>query len=240
MIIKKADYSHIGGKLSNEDSISCEVINNCATYAVVADGVGGHGDGSIASKIAIRSFSKCSYCQTLPSDLQIYQWFQEANKEIINKNQSASGMRTTVVFLAVYDSSAIWAHIGDSRLYHFYAGELADFTCDHSVSQMQVLMGEITRDQIPFNPDRNKILRALGSEPLEAEIHPAIRLQPGKHAFLLCSDGFWEYLTDAEIQLDLFKSDTPEAWLTYLRCRGDVRKNMDADNNSAIAIFAEV
>ncbi len=240
MKIKSVKYSHIGGRAENEDSVVCRVLSDSAVYAVVADGVGGHGDGSVASRIAVKCFSQCERCAALPSEAQILQWFQEANQEILAKNRTAAGMRTTAVFLAVYHNCATWAHIGDSRLYHFHNDHLEDYTKDHSVAQVQVFAGELTREQIPFSQDRSKILRALGDETAEAEIHQALYLQPGRHAFLLCTDGFWEYLTDTEICLDLMKSESPEIWLGYLRCRGDLRKNMDADNNSAVAVFIDV
>lgn len=240
MKIWKSEYSHIGGRQENEDSYVCEVMTEQSVYAVVADGLGGHGDGKTASRIAVSNLMRCGQCKTLPLEGQIRQWFQEANTEILAKNKSVSGMKTTAVFLALFHSCAVWAHVGDSRLYHFYEGQLQHYTSDHSVPQVQVFAGELTRDQIPFSPDRSKILKALGGEEWEPEIAPAIQLQPGQHAFLLCTDGFWEYLSDDEIWLDLNKSASPTAWLTYLRCRGESRKGEDADNNTAVAFFVDV
>ena len=100
--------------------------------------------------------------------------------------------------------------------------------------------GEITRDEIRFSPDRNKLLRAVGTQDLRWEIHGPVTLQPGRHAFLLCSDGFWEYVSDGEIWLDLQKSATPQEWIDYLRCRGEMRKMGSIDNNTAVAIYLNV
>lgn len=240
MKISKADYTHIGGREENEDARRCEVGNGQCAYAVVADGLGGHGDGKLASGIVVKALSQCRNCSVLPTEDQVTEWFRQANTEILETNQSMAGMKSTAVFLAVFHSQALWAHIGDSRLYHFQNGQLLNYTRDHSVPQVQVLVGELTRDQIPESPDRNKILRAVGNEDMEVEIQPAVRLQPGRHAFLLCTDGFWEYLSEAEIWMDLQKSATPAAWLMYLRCRGETRKGSDADNNTAVAIFVDV
>ena len=107
-------------------------------------------------------------------------------------------MKTTAVALYISGSQARWCHIGDSRLYHYYNGELKDYTRDHSVCQVAVRMGEITRREIPGHPDRSKILRALGSERIEPELHPVVTLDKGFHAFLLCSDGLWERLQEDE------------------------------------------
>lgn len=240
MDIKKSEYTHIGGRLENEDSVCCEILNAHSAYAAVADGLGGHGDGRLASQIAVNHLSGCARCTVLPSEEQIRKWLHDANEEILLKNKSAAGMKSTAVFLALFHNCAVWAHIGDSRLYHFYEGRMEHYTCDHSIPQIQVVAGELTRDQIPFSPDRNKVLQALGNTDTEPEISPAIQLQPGHHAFLLCTDGFWEYLSDEEIWLDLNKSESPAAWLTYLRCRGECRKGGDADNNTAVALFVDI
>lgn len=240
MIIRKSEYSHIGGRPINEDACICQVITEQKAYAVVADGLGGHGSGNIASQIAVKTLSQCAQCQTLPTEGQILQWFQQANSEIIQQNQSIRGMKTTAVFLALFHGCGVWAHVGDSRLYHFFNGQLQHYTCDHSVPQVQVLSGTLTREQIPHSPDRSRILKALGGEDWEPEIAPAVLLSPGQHAFLLCTDGFWEHVTEDEIWLDLNKSDSPAAWLTYLRCRGEGRRGGDADNNTAVALFVDV
>ena len=240
MRCNKAEYSHIGGREENEDSVFCGIGDDQSVCAVVADGLGGHGDGQIASRIVVQTLAQGAQCTRLPGEEQLLGWFREANARILEENRSAAGMRSTAVFLAVFQQEALWAHIGDSRLYHFHNGQLRNYTLDHSVPQVQVLMGELTRDQIPGSPDRNRILRSVGNEEIEVEIAPAIPLEPGRHAFLLCTDGFWEYLSEAEIWLDLLKSGSPEAWLMYLRCRGEARKGADADNNTAAAIFVDV
>lgn len=240
MKIEEAAYTHIGYRPENEDCFRCEVRGDQFVYAVVADGLGGHGGGGTASGIAVKYFSQCGQCRELPSEDQINQWMCGSNAEILANHTDACNMKTTVVFLAVSNDLAIWAHVGDSRLYHFHNGKLKDFTRDHSVPQVQVYSGELTRDQIPASPDRNKLLRALGNVDLQPEIHSPVRLSPGRHAFLLCSDGFWEYLSDTEIWLDLLKSSSPEEWLMYLRCRGEMRKGTNVDNNTAVAVFADV
>lgn len=240
MKIFKAEYTHIGDRSENEDSCLCEVLNSQTAYAIVADGLGGHGGGKMASKIAVKHLAKCRELNSLPAADNIYSWMKEINTEIFNTRKNTSQMKTTAVFLAIFNEQAVWAHVGDSRLYHFHNGLLADYTSDHSVPQVKVFAGELTRDKIPSSPDRSKLLRALGNEELDPEIHEPVPLQPGWHAFLLCTDGFWEYLHEDEIWLDLLKSRSAEEWLIYLRCRGEMRKNGNADNNTAVALFIEI
>ena len=240
MIIQEGEYSHIGNRPVNEDSIQCTIDRNMSAVAVLADGLGAHGGGSTASKIAVRTLSPKTGMSELPTANRVEGWIQTANREILSKQTDACKMRTTLVYLAVVGKQAIWAHVGDSRLYYFYNGVLVDYTLDHSVPQIQVKTGEITRDEIRFSPDRNRLLRALGSEELRTEIHAPVTLAPGRHAFLLCSDGFWEYLSDMEIWMDLQKSASPQNWIDYLRCRGEMRKQGSIDNNSAIAIYIDI
>lgn len=150
-------------------------------------------------------------------------------------------MKTTAVGLFIYQNQAVWAHIGDTRLYHFHNGRLANATADHSVSYyLAVKSGEITRRDIPNHPDKNKVLRALGEDKISPEIHAPVTLEPGQHAFLLCSDGLWERLHEDEIMLDLYKSQTPDQWLFNLRSRAEIRKHTDVDNNTAVAVFVSV
>ena len=240
MKIWKLEYTHIGGKKINEDAFVSRELTEQSVFAAVADGLEDLGNGKLAAQIVIKNLTQCGMCSILPTEFQIRNWFQGANLEIQAKGRGAAGMRSTAVFLAVFHGCAVWAHSGDSRLYHFHDGQIRNSTNDHSVPQMKVAAGEMTRNEIPFSPDRNKVLKALGTADWEPEIAPAIRLQPGRHAFLLCTDGFWEYLTDEEIWLDLNKSVSPAAWLNYLRCRGESRKSENADNNTAVAIFVDV
>lgn len=241
MKITKAEYSHIGGRKENEDSYLCEILNENSAYAIVCDGLGGHGGGRAASRAAVKHLSKARYCNQLPNRELITQWMQETNREIAAlRSGNTTRMKSTAVFLAVNGCTAVWAHIGDSRLYHFYNGALVDYTEDHSVPQMMVQAGELTRDQIPDSPDRNRVLKVLGSEELKPEIEESVLLPPGKHAFLLCTDGLWEYLQDAEIRMDLLKSRNPAQWLMYLRSRSEERKKASPDNNTAVAMFVEI
>lgn len=237
MQIELYGYTAVGNRAENEDTGAFDQLGSDKAYAIVADGLGGHGGGKAASQTAVDSLLQCRTAPDLPNPEQITAWLQQANQEILQKRSGPRHMKTTVVALFICGGRAIWAHIGDSRLYHFFNGELADATQDHSVCQIAVKLGEITRKEIPNHPDRSKLLKVLGEQTVAPEIHPAIDLQPGQHAFLLCSDGLWERLQEDEIMLDLHKSATPEEWIYHLRCRAEKRKSTDVDNNTAVAVF---
>jgi serine/threonine protein phosphatase PrpC len=146
-------------------------------------------------------------------------------------------MKTTMVFLTIEDGRAKWMHVGDSRLYHFHCGQLLTQTTDHSVSQMAVLMGEITPQQIRFHEDRNRVLRALGSESARPEISQTVMLTGGEDVFLLCTDGFWEYVYEEEMEALLRRSATPEQWLEEMKQILLTRIPQDNDNFTAAAVF---
>lgn len=239
MQIKLASYTAIGSRTENEDTGACEQLGAEQMYAVVCDGLGSHGGGQAASRITVNQLKRMRFTQ-LPTAEQIREWMNQSNQEILRKRNGPHHMKTTAVALFVSQNQAIWAHIGDSRLYHYYNGRLADVTADHSVSYLAVKLGDITRRDIPSHPDRNKVLKVLGEDTIAPEIHDPVTLSPGQHAFLLCSDGLWERLHEDEIMLDLHKSQTPDQWLFNLRCRAELRKHTDVDNNTAVAVYLTV
>ena len=239
MQMKIASYTSIGSRAENEDSSAYEQLGPEQMYAVVCDGLGSHGGGQEASRTAVTQLQRMRFAQ-LPSSQQILEWMRQSNQEILAKRNGPHHMKTTAVALFLDQNRAIWTHIGDSRLYHYHNGRLVDATADHSVCYLAVKMGEITRRDIPTHPDKNKVLRALGEERIDPEIHAPITLEPGMHAFLLCSDGLWERLHEDEIMLDLYKSQTPDQWLFHLRCRAELRKHTNVDNNTAVAVYVSV
>lgn len=239
MQIKFAKYTALGRRPENEDSFFCEQTGPQQFYAVVCDGLGSHGGGQEASRTAVELLRQLHPTQ-MPTKEAILGWMEQSNQEILRRRNGPRHMKTTAVALFLDQNRACWAHIGDSRLYHFHNGELVNFTSDHSVCNLAVRMGEITRRDIPTHPDKNKILKVLGEDTISPEIHDPIVLEPGEHAFLLCSDGLWERLHEDEILLDLHKSASPEQWLFVLRSRAEMRKFKDVDNNTAVTVFVTV
>ena len=148
-------------------------------------------------------------------------------------------MRTTLVALVGAPKGVLWAHLGDSRLYHFSGGDIIYQTRDHSVPQAMADAGNITVDEIRHHEDRNRLLRALGNE---ENLRPAVEktvypVDPGD-AFLLCTDGFWEYVMETEMIADLVRSPDPETWLNLMAARIRERAKDGHDNYSAIAVIA--
>lgn len=232
-------YSDVGGRQINEDSFGV-YEDNGKICAVVADGLGAHGGGKNASEIAVKNIINCVKHGRLPDETEIMYRFLQTNEEIIASRKNTYEMKTTAVMLALVKNRAIWAHIGDSRLYHFYNGRIKDYTIDHSLSQLAVSLGEITREQIPGHKERNKLLHVLGEEGEQPEICGPVELEKGFHAFLLCSDGFWEYVREEDMVLDLYRTTSAKQWIQSMQCRLTQAAAKNNDNHTAVAVYAEV
>ena len=236
-MIQTASYTDIGGRPHNEDSCRFLAAGERQLLAVVADGLGGHGGGERASSTAVQTI--CSGWNGQASASELARLVQAAHRQVLALQTSLCAMKTTAVILALSGGTAAWAHAGDSRLYHFHNGRLLLQTRDHSASQIAVLLGDITPDQIRFHEDRNKVLRALGQD---GELKVDTReepLLPGRHAFLLCSDGFWEYVVEAEMEAELNAAASPADWLERMRKILQERVPADNDNNTAAAVWLE-
>ena len=101
-----------------------------------------------------------------------------------------------------------------------------------------MLHGEITPEQIRFHPSRSRVLRALGQEGELRVEQGSARLEAGQNAFLLCTDGFWEYVYENEMAETLRRSSSPQEWLERMRRYIAARAPRDNDNNTAAAVWA--
>lgn len=237
-MILTAKYTNQGGRELNEDSHGIFVKNGCIC-AVVADGVGGHGGGDKASGLAVRGTYKLY--QQSQEDLPIAEidsWVQQINEAICRMQTDECHMRTTLCMVFTDNWSSFWAHVGDSRVYYFREDKLLQMTTDHSVSQMAVFSGEITQDQIRHHVDRNKLIRSIGNQrEIKVDISEITDVSEGKHAFLLCTDGFWEYVLEEEMEATLQNSKNPVQWLEKMTGILQERVPENNDNNTAVAVW---
>ncbi len=230
-MVHGAWFSDVGTREINEDAANV-VEENGRLVAVVADGLGGQGGGDVASAIAVKQL-----CNLECIGGNLHEQFMLANDLIMQKQIAGQKMMTTVVALHIEDRHARWAHMGDARLYHFYEGRLLMQTHDHSVSQMAVYRNEITQAEIRFHEDRNRVLRALGGDEEVKEEQNDICLEEGFHSFLLCTDGFWEYVLEEEMEQALRCAPTPEDWLVKMCNILQEKKAAEHDNFTAAAVF---
>ena len=181
-----------------------ELLRTKGVLVVVADGMGGHSAGEIASGLAVDVVSKVYYQDDGDPRSALEQAFHDANKAIFQaaeKDASKNGMGTTCTALVLQDGTAISAHVGDSRLYLVREGSIYLMTEDHSAVMEMVKAGLITLDQARHHPEKNVILRAMGSH---AEVEVTTWQEPfpvkAGDRFLLCSDGLYDLVEDDEIK----------------------------------------
>jgi len=237
MITKIATCSFQGGRDYNEDSVS-HIENEGNIAVVVADGLGGHGGGQIASSIVADYVTRLFIASPDTDAQNIQSIFDIANNAVVAQQTQQLRMKSTAVCLFISGNVAVWSHAGDSRLYYFLDDRLVLHTLDHSVSQMAVFNGEITQEEIRSHEDRNKVLRAFGGgDEINADISTPLTMATGNHTFLLCTDGFWEYVMESEMELDLAKFKEPSEWLDSMCKRVNRCAPSNNDNFSAAAVF---
>ena len=196
---------------TNQDSLL--VRTDLGVFAV-ADGMGGHAAGEVASRIAIESLRDKLGGESHPlrspreAAERLADAFQEGNRRICDSVVARGewrGMGTTIVALIAVGDRAIIAHVGDSRAYRLRAGQLERMTHDHSWVSEQVRLGLLTDEEAHRHPMRNIVTRALGNRTdLAVELREAdVR---GGDVYLLCSDGLNTMLTDPEILRTLAES----------------------------------
>ncbi len=174
---------------------------------IVADGMGGHKAGEVASKMAVETMVD-HIMHTTDKDVEsvLEEAVKNANLKVYMKSvedDSCYGMGTTLVVCTVLDNSIVAANVGDSRLY-ILGRELTQLTVDHSVVEELVQMGAITREESRTHPDKNLITRSIGiSSHVDVDL---FREETGKiEKILLCSDGLTTMLEDGDIEKVLKK-----------------------------------
>lgn len=197
----------------NEDSIG---ENRDLGLAVLADGMGGHRGGEVASAIAVSTIleSLDNELKNIKSgdidevtgyrleSIAVNDAVTKANENVFtssNENSQYRGMGTTVVVLLFHDNHFTVAHVGDSRLYRYRDNELVQITRDHSLMQELVDKGFYTKEQARESLNKNLVTRAIGAEEsVQVDIHEDAALP--EDIYLLCSDGLTDMLEDEVIQ----------------------------------------
>ena len=189
-----------------------DLLDRKGLLMIVADGMGGHSGGEVASNLAVDCISRTYYDHPGDPASSLLDAFATANRQIFETAQADEtlrGMGTTCTALVLQNGSALAAHVGDSRLYLVRDQQIYLMTEDHSAVMEMVKRGLISLEAARRHPDKNVILRALGSQP-EVEVSTWEQRFPVREgdAFLLCSDGLYDLVEDAEIK-DAVLSTTP-------------------------------
>ncbi|WP_378146044.1 PP2C family protein-serine/threonine phosphatase [Cnuibacter sp. UC19_7] len=235
LVLSWAAQTDTGNKRQvNEDS----VISGLPVFAV-ADGMGGHSAGDVASKAVVERLSELR--ESVVTPLQIEAALDLALTDIDRVgDESALGTGTTVtgVALADGDEGLEWVvfNIGDSRVYSFREGLLEQITRDHSVVQELIDAGLITPDQAEHHPDSNVITRAIGFHEKPVPDYVTVPIVAGQR-LLLCSDGLTKELTDYGIRHYLSTAKTAESAASELVAAS--LANGGRDNVTVVVIDVE-
>lgn len=207
---------------NNQDAVGVFANQHQIPFAVVADGMGGHQAGDVASAMTIRDLGKAWEKNTLDSREEIVQWLlkiiQLENEKIFNKGEEEeklAGMGTTIVAAVFIEETLLLAHVGDSRCYLLRNSVLKQITEDHSLVNELVKTGEITQDMAVHHPRKNVLVRSLGL-PTIVEID-VLELELLVHdQILLCTDGLTNMLDDQRIQTIMLEKKDVEKRLEQL------------------------
>lgn len=233
--------SRQGGRRYNQDRLAYSYSRD-ALLMVVADGMGGHFHGEIASQIAVQFLVDNFQKQAAPALKDPFRFLLDTLNhahEAIGDYVMAHGLkehpRTTCVACVIQGDHAYWAHVGDTRLYFFRHGKLLTRTRDHSLVQQLFEQGKISEEQMLTHPERNKIYNCLGGPILpDIELSRRTALREGD-TLLLCSDGLWGQLATSEIAsiLDTYPITTA---VPELLDHAELRGGEEGDNLSVIGM----
>jgi len=255
LLIESAGLSDVGlRRKSNEDSFA---ISDDQTLFIVADGMGGHAAGEVASRLAVESIERHISGSdprkepTVPASFRspsgdeaglppparrVLNAIRLANQEIVRsvrKDSSMRGMGTTVVIALIHGSRAFIGSVGDSRAYLVRDGNLRQLTSDHTLVNEQVRAGALSTQEARRHPARNILTRAVGSQ---EDVEPDLveqDLRPGD-MLLLCSDGLTTMVEDADIlKTVLAHADDPQ---TACRALIDLANERGGDDNVTVVL----
>lgn len=206
-----------------------QVIREKGYLLMVADGMGGHQAGEVASRMAADIISREYFKQNTNGSIEknLAKVFSLANKrifEMASSQKSYTGMGTTCTALVVLDHSIYFAHVGDSRAYLQKGENILQITEDHTYVQELVKSGDITAAEAAVHPKRNILTNAMGTK-------PDLRIDTGKFSLtfetndrlLICSDGLYDYLNETELK-DILRSNmlknAAESMISEAKARG--------------------
>jgi protein phosphatase len=240
LLISGAMLSDVGCRReSNEDAVVYHLDDGAGELlAIVADGMGGHLAGEVASQLAVETLSRLYLAGDGAPPGLLADCMASANRAIYDKaiaDPSCAGMGTTCTALAIRDGVAFLAHIGDSRAYLWRHGTLHQMSDDQTVVAAMVRDGTLTEAEAAYHPAKSMLLQALGTHP---QCDPTIWVHgfpvaPGDR-WVLCSDGLYDVLAHSIIAQAVAAHPPIEA------CRVLIRKTLaaGAPDNVSVGVFS--
>ena len=233
--------SRKGARRTNQDRMGY-LYTRDAVLMMVADGMGGHARGEVAAQMTLQTMASIFQRDakpTLPDPARYLEECVLATHRALHRYRAENSLpeapRTTVVACVVQDGVAVWAHVGDSRLYLLRGGVIVARTLDHSRVHHLVSSGLIRPEDAKDHPERNRIFNCIGAyiaPTVEVSRRTALR---NGDTLLLCTDGLWGALTDRQIG-DAFTGSTVMRAVPELMDFALAKTGAEADNCTAIAM----
>jgi serine/threonine protein phosphatase PrpC len=234
--------THICGRPNNEDAFDMQQVNDHLAVFAVADGLGGHPAGEVASRISItalfdtvRTLASTNVpCSAAQMQEILSLGFLAASRSIgddCSRNPDHAGMGTTLLAALINDAfECVVAHAGDSRAYSG-ADKLIQITKDHSLVQELFDRGLITQEEARLHPDKNIVTRIISDIPINPDF---AHLQLEKNTLLLCTDGLTDALPDEEIFFEMKKPDVFQICTNLI----ERSRRVNRDNTTIIVVRA--
>lgn len=241
MKIRSAQSNRLGNRESNQDRLNIFESKD-SILIVVADGMGGHAGGEIAAEITVETLGK--HFQSTAKPLRNPRAFlglaiEAAHNNIVKVGKEPGSKidpRTTCISCLLQGDTAVWAHVGDSRLYLLRNNKLLARTQDHSYVEGLHQKGEITEQEMLTHPKRNYLTECLGGDRGLPKITYSEHIKlHSNDVLLLCSDGFWSQLDEGQLYSISSASDL-DARLNELAGIAEQQFYPQSDNISAVAV----
>lgn len=225
-----AYFSHAGRRPSNQDAVVAQRLPDGRELTAIADGMGGHAAGEVASARALEVL-----VQELRRGVDLREAFAAANQVIheeARQHGERRGMGTTMVALLTSSNGYRVANVGDSRAYRIDGDGIQQITADHSVVAEASRDGGFSADDLANSPWRNALTRAIGTDPtVEVDIFGPFEAE-APHAVLLCSDGLYKSLPDEVIREYVLATPDLE---TAVRSLAAVAYRLGSDDNITVS-----
>lgn len=237
--MRAVSITNRGGRPNNEDNI-CHAVSEGVWCFAVCDGLGGQECGEVASQLVCAEIKKAFLKNPDISEKNVYRYLERAASELgdaRSENPDKYNMSTTAAVLVTDGRNAVWAHSGDSRIYRFHRNKITSVTRDHSLAFMEYENGVISYDGIRRSISQNKLTRCISDlDFFNPEVSEVADVSRGD-AFLLCSDGFWELVTEADMERCIEKAHSPKEWLEKMLACLHEREGEHNDNYTAVAVM---
>lgn len=245
VLLSWTDASGIGARASNQDAMGAAQQDDMVCF-VVADGAGGHEGGEVASRMVVDAVIRKFLGESSFGTGALRSYVEHASAalaqgKLLTPRQRDMSATVATVLIDQSNGRAVWAHLGDTRIYMFRNGRLRCVTRDHSVTQQLIDAGYAKADELRSHPQRNLLFAAIGAE---GDTHVAasedVTQLQDRDAFLICTDGFWEWVLEADMERTLAAATSSGQWISAMETLAEANVGAAGkarDNHSVFAIW---